>query len=100
MKAKGAKWALAASVACVALVLGSMAVRSEQVKPAAGTGTQHLVIKICDWDGVVPKAALDGFTMPAGKWADFQRDGWRIESYLVAPNDDAKAHGLYAVLAR
>jgi hypothetical protein len=71
-----------------------------QQPPAATPGPQHLVIKICNWDGVVPKAALDGFKMPAGKWADFQKDGWQVESYLVAPNDDGGKNGFYAVLKK
>jgi hypothetical protein len=44
--------------------------------------------------------ALDGFKMPAGKWADYQKQGWQVESYLVAPNPEGNAHGLYVVLAQ
>jgi hypothetical protein len=62
---------------------------------------QRLVIKICNWDGVVPQKALDGFIMPKGKWADYQKRGWKVESYVVAPNASKQvANGLYAVLRK
>ena len=61
---------------------------------------QRLVIKICNWDGVVPQPALDGFTLPAGKWVDYQKNGWRVESYVVAPNAEGSKNGFYAILTR
>ena len=61
---------------------------------------ERMVIKVCNWDRIVPASALDGFRMPHGKWHDFQEQGWRVESYLVAPNIEATQQGLYAVLVR
>ena len=91
-----------ASVACLLAVLLVVspfllgADRSDAPRPDA----QRLVIKICNWDGVVPQPALDGFTMPAGKWVDYQKNGWRVESYVVAPNAEGGKNGFYAILTR
>ncbi len=60
----------------------------------------RVIIKLCNWDGVVPEKALDGFTMPGGKWADYQRAGWKVESYVVAPNAEGRQNGLYAVMVK
>ncbi|MCP4591578.1 MAG: hypothetical protein GY842_12630 [bacterium] len=62
--------------------------------------SERLVIKICNWDGVVPSQALDGFGMPAGKWVDFQKSGWEVESYAVAPNAQGDKNGFYAILKK
>ncbi len=94
------RWAVTLGiVAATVLVTGSLLVG--QPAPAGGApGPQRLVIKVCNWDGVVPEAALDGFTMPGGKWVDFQKDGWQVESYLVAPNEGGGKNGFYAVLKK
>jgi hypothetical protein len=91
---------LSAALVCVALVLATPLLigAGPNAKPPAVP--ERLVIKICNWDGVVAKPALDGFKMPAGKWADFQKQGWQVESYIVAPNASGQKNGLYAVLKR
>jgi hypothetical protein len=71
--------------------------RSDGQRAVAG---ERLVIKICNWDGVVPDGALDGYKLPGGKWADFQKQGWKVEQYLVAPVSPKGAEGLYAVLRK
>ena len=90
------------SVACVlmALVVASPFLLGADRDNTARPDAQHLVIKICNWDGVVPQPALDGFTLPAGKWVDYQKNGWRVESYVVAPNAQGTTNGLYAVLTK
>lgn len=93
------KWTITLGV-IVLTIAASASLLLAQQPPAAAPAPQHLVIKICNWDGVVPKPALDGFKMPAGKWADLQKDGWQVESYLVAPNDDGGKNGFYAVLKK
>lgn len=91
-----------ASVVCLltALVVLSPFLLGADRDNTARPDAQRLVIKICNWDGVVPQPALDGFTMPAGKWVDYQKNGWRVESYVVAPNAGGTKNGLYAVLAK
>ncbi|MBN1490002.1 MAG: hypothetical protein JXA69_08800 [Phycisphaerae bacterium] len=91
---------------CAGCVLALLLASSHLLLGAAGSEDaapihQRLVIKICNWDGVVPEKALDGFTMPKGTWADYQRQGWTVESYIVAPNGgNAKSNGFYAVLRK
>lgn len=86
-------------IAATVLVAGSLL--AGQQGPAAGSsGAQRLVIKICNWEGVVPQAALDGFKAPGGKWVDFQKNGWEVEAYLVAPNEGGGKNGFYAVLKK
>jgi hypothetical protein len=55
---------------------------------------ERMIAKVCHWDGMVPERALDGFEMPAGKWADDAKQGWQAEFYLVAPNVQGNTHGL------
>ena len=87
--------------AVVALLLTAAMLTAETRsggQPAAAG--ERLVIKICHWDGVVPDGAIDGFKLPAGKWADFQKQGWKVEQCLVAPVSPKGAAGLYAVLRK
>lgn len=91
--------AIAFGILVLALAAGTALLMAQQ-PPIAGPPPQHLVIKICNWDGVVPQAALDGFRMPAGKWVELQKDGWHFASYLIAPSDDSGKQGFYAVLKR
>ncbi len=90
---------------CVFCVLVAVLVTSQFLEggdrdPITQPDAQRLVIKICNWDGVVPQQALDGFTLPKGKWVDYQKGGWQVESYVVAPNAQGTKHGFYAVLTR
>ena len=104
------KWMMVAlAVAVVLLVVGLRFLQAAD-RPAAPVGgppgmaswweRERMIVKVCNWDGVVPEKALDGFKMPAGKWADYQKQGWQVESYLVAPNPEGNTHGLYVVLAQ
>ena len=93
-------WIVVTAFIALSAAVSGILWAGEPAQPAKEAGVQHLVVKICNWDGVVPKAALDGFKMPAGKWADFQKDGWQVESYLVGPSDDAGKQGFYAVLKK
>ena len=91
-----------ASVACllaVLLVVWPVLLGADRGDPGR-PDAQRLVIKICNWDGVVPQPALDGFTMPAGKWVEYQKNGWRVESYVVAPNAGGTKNGFYAILTK
>lgn len=60
---------------------------------------QRTVVKVCEWDNVVPeKATSDGFMTPGGLWAQYVMNGWKVEGYVVGPNADGKGNGLYAVV--
>lgn len=90
------------SVVCVGAALAivsplPLGAGRDNAPPSVG---ERMVIKVCNWDGIVPASALDGFRMPRGKWHDLQERGWRVESYLVAPNVKGTRQGLYAVLVR
>jgi len=91
---------LAAGAVVVLLLTAAMLTAETRSGGQPAAAGDRLVIKICHWDGVVPDKALDGFTLPAGKWADFQKQGWKVEQYLVAPVSPKGAEGLYAVLRR
>ena len=92
-------WAVAVC-ALVAILLTSVAMTASAAGDNTSKAPQRVIIKVCNWDGVVPAPALDGFEMPKGKWVDYQNDGWTVESYIVAPNQQGSANGLYAVLTR
>lgn len=102
------KWIMVASAGAVALFILGLQFLQAADRPRGMPGApmgmapvgpqERTIIKVCNWDGVVPDKALDGFKMPAGKWAEYQEQGWHVESYLVAPNADGKSQGLYAVL--
>jgi hypothetical protein len=91
--------AILAMVAILAVLVTSALLTAES-RTVGSAARERIVIKICNWDGVVPDKALDGFQMPAGKWADFQQKGWRVEQYLVAPNSPQGNQGFYAVLCK
>jgi hypothetical protein len=95
----GKKWWILAC-ALVALVVASPFLWGADRGQPGPANTQRLVIKVCNWDGVVPEKALDGFALPKGKWVDYQKQGWRVESYIVAPTAPGSANGFYAVLAK
>jgi hypothetical protein len=86
--------------ACVALAVVTPLLLGAGRGDLSASNAERMVIKICNWNNVVPGPALDGFQMPRGKWYDFQRQGWRVESYVVAPNAEGAKHGFYAVLVR
>ena len=91
---------LAAGAVVALLLTAAMLTAETRSGGQPAVGGERLVIKICTWDGVVPDGAIDGFKLPAGKWVDFQRQGWQVEQYLVAPVSSKGAEGLYAVLRR
>jgi hypothetical protein len=93
--------AILAGGAAVALLLTAAMLAAEtRSEGRAAVAGERLVIKICHWDGVIPDGALDGYKLPAGKWAEFQKQGWKVEQYLVAPVKPQGAQGLYAVLRK
>jgi hypothetical protein len=86
--------------ALVAILLTSVGMTATAAGDDPGDAPQRMIIKVCNWDGIVPEPALDGFKMPKGKWVDFQNNGWTVESYIVAPNAPGSQNGLYAVLSK
>ncbi len=98
MKTRG--MILVAGAVVALLVTAAMLTAETRSGGQSAAVGERLVIKICNWDGVVPDGALDGYKLPAGKWADFQKQGWQVEQYLVAPVSPKGAQGLYAVLRK
>lgn len=64
--------AILAMVATLAVLVTS-ALLTAETRALGPAARERVVIKICNWDGLVPDKALDSFQMPAGKWADFQK---------------------------
>jgi hypothetical protein len=61
--------------------------------------TERMVIKLCNWDGVVPAKATDGFMLPASL-AGYEKDGWRADGCIVAPNARGQDNRFFAVLRK
>ncbi len=91
---------LAGGAAVALLLTAAMLAAETSLGTPPAAACERLVIKICHWDGVVPDGALDGYKLPGGKWAEFQKQGWKVEQYLVAPVSPKGAQGLYAVLRK
>ena len=91
---------LAAGAAVALVLMATMLMAESRTGGPPVAAGERLVIKICSWDGVIPDGAIDGYKLPAGKWADFQKQGWTVEQYLVAPVSPRGAQGLYAVLRK
>jgi hypothetical protein len=89
------------SIACLLAVLlvTSQFLQGADPPQGAQPKTERMVIKLCNWDGVVPAKAVDGFILPASL-ADYEKDGWQVEGYVVAPNAGAKSNGFFAVLRK
>jgi hypothetical protein len=87
-----------ASVLAAVLVM-SQFLASADPPEGAQPKAERMVIKLCNWDGVVPAKATDGFTLPASL-AGYEKDGWHVEGYVVAPNAGGQNNGFFAVLRK
>lgn len=92
---------LSVSIACLlaAVLVTSQFLQGADPPEGAQSKTERMVIKLCNWDGVVPAKAADGFMLPASL-IGYEKDGWQVEGYVVGPNASGQNNGFFVVLKK